>query len=131
FLIAGDTFRAAATEQLKLWGKKLGITVFGLDAKSAPSTVVYEGLVAALEKSMDIVLIDTAGRLHNHVPLMDELKKLKKVIQKVYPPAPQEILLVLDATGGQNALLQAKAFHEVLGLTGVILTKLDGSAKGG
>ncbi len=129
--VAGDTFRAAAIEQLDIWGKRTGIEVIKHKQGSDPAAVVFDGIVAAKARSMDIVLIDTAGRLHTKVNLMDELKKIKRIIEREMPGAPHEILLVLDGTLGQNTISQARQFHEALGITGLALTKLDGTARGG
>ena len=130
-LVAGDTFRAAAIEQLEFWGDKIGAEVIRQQQGSDPSSVVYDAVQSAKSKDTDIVILDTAGRLHTKVNLMDELKKIKRVTEKVYPGAPHEVLLVLDATIGQNALSQAELFNNALGVTGLALTKLDGTAKGG
>jgi len=130
-IVAGDTFRAAAVEQLKVWGDRLGVPVISHDYSSDPGAVVYDAMEAGRARGMDDVIVDTAGRLHTKFNLMEELKKIQRVAQKVDPTAPHEVLLVLDATSGQNALLQARSFREAVGVTGVILTKLDGTAKGG
>ncbi|MDX1764500.1 MAG: signal recognition particle-docking protein FtsY [bacterium] len=130
-LAAGDTFRAAATEQLEIWGKRVGAQVIKHQSGADPSAVVFDALKAADARGSGVVIADTAGRLHTKVNLMEELKKMKRVMAKVMPEAPHEILLVLDATTGQNALSQAKIFHEAVGVTGIALTKLDGTAKGG
>jgi fused signal recognition particle receptor len=130
-LVAADTFRAAAIEQLKIWGQRVNVEVISQKPGADPSSVVYDALDYARPRNFDVVLIDTAGRLHTKVNLMEELKKIKRVISKKIETAPQEILLVLDATTGQNAVSQAKLFHEAVGITGVALTKLDGTAKGG
>ena len=130
-VVAGDTFRAAAREQLNIWSNRANVEIFNSENVKDPSAMAYEGCQQALAKKVDVVLVDTAGRLHTQVHLMEELKKIKRVMQKVIPEAPHESLIVLDANSGQNALLQAKMFHEALGLTGAILTKLDGTAKGG
>ena len=129
-LIAADTFRAGAVEQLKSWAEKIKVDFYGKE-NSDPASVVYDGLNKAKEKNIDVVLIDTAGRLHNKVNLMKELEKINKVISGIIPDAPNETLLVIDATTGQNAVEQAKNFKEIVNLTGIILTKLDGTAKGG
>ena len=129
-LIAADTFRAGAVEQLKSWAEKIKVDFYGKE-NSDPASVVYDGLNKAKEKNTDVVLIDTAGRLHNKVNLMKELEKINKVISGIIPDAPNETLLVIDATTGQNAVEQAKSFKEIVNLTGIILTKLDGTAKGG
>lgn len=130
-LVAADTFRAAAVEQLVLWGEKVGVPVVRQKSGSDPSAVVFDALDAAISRDMDVVLIDTAGRMHTKVNLMEELKKVQRVIQKKMPAAPHETLLVLDATTGQNALSQVRLFNSEMGITGLILTKLDGTAKGG
>jgi len=130
-LAAADTFRAAATPQLVLWGKKSGVDVIAHQDGSDPSAVVFDAIQSAQHRLADFVLVDTAGRLHTKKNLMEELKKMCRVANKVMPGAPQEKLLVLDATNGQNAILQAKMFHEAIGLTGLILTKLDSTSKGG
>ncbi len=130
-IAAGDTFRAAAVEQLKVWGERLGVPVISHDYSADPGAVVFDAMEAGRARGMDDVIIDTAGRLHTKFNLMEELKKIQRVAQKVDPTAPHEVLLVLDATSGQNALLQARSFREAVGITGVILAKLDGTAKGG
>ncbi|MFP4039585.1 MAG: signal recognition particle-docking protein FtsY [Desulfosudaceae bacterium] len=130
-LVAADTFRAAAIEQLDIWGERTGATVIKHKANSDPAAVVFDGLEAARARNIDIVIIDTAGRLHTKTNLMEELKKVKRTITKKIPDAPHEILLVLDATTGQNALSQVRTFSAETGVTGIILTKLDGTAKGG
>ncbi len=130
-LVAGDTFRAAAVEQLERWANRVGVPIIRQQSGADPSAVVFDALDAALARQMDVVLIDTAGRMHTKVNLMEELKKVHRVIQRKMPEAPHEILLVLDATTGQNAVSQARLFQEALGITGLILTKLDGTAKGG
>ena len=130
-LVAADTFRAAAVEQLEIWGKRIGAEVVKQKEGSDPSAVVFDAVSAALSREMDIVMIDTAGRLHTKSNLMDELEKIYRVTGKNLPGAPHEVWLVLDATTGQNAIAQAEIFHRVLGVTGIILTKLDGTAKGG
>ena len=129
--VAGDTFRAAAIEQLEIWGKRTGIDVIKQKQGSDPAAVVFDGIVAAKSRNIDVVLIDTAGRLHTKTNLMDELKKIKRIIQREIPDAPHETLLVLDGTLGQNAIAQARQFHETIGVTGLALTKLDGTARGG
>ncbi|MEW5948379.1 MAG: signal recognition particle-docking protein FtsY [Thermodesulfobacteriota bacterium] len=130
-LVAADTFRAAAIEQLEIWSKRAGTDFIKQKSGSDPSAVVYDALEAAQSRKTDVMIIDTAGRLHTKVNLMEELKKVQRVIQKKMPGAPHEILLVLDATTGQNAISQAKLFDSALGVTGMVLTKLDGTAKGG
>ena len=128
---AGDTFRAAAGTQLEVWADRLGIeTVRGLDGGD-PAAVAYDAATSRKARGADLLLIDTAGRLHNKHNLMEELKKVKRVVDKAYPGEPAEVWLVLDAVTGQNGLQQAKKFHETIGLTGVIVTKLDGTSKGG
>lgn len=128
---AADTFRAAAIEQLQHWGQRLNIPVVAKNIGTDPSAVAYATLTEALQNHKEVVIVDTAGRLHNKQHLMDELSKLRRVMTKVIPEAPHEVLLVLDASTGQNALLQAKAFIEATQVTGLVLTKLDGTAKGG
>jgi len=130
-LAAGDTFRAAAIDQLTLWAERLKIDIVKSKPGSDASAVAFDAITAAKARGADIVLIDTAGRLQNKTDLMKELEKIRRVCQKVVPEAPHETLLVLDATVGQNALDQAKTFHQFTPLTGIVLTKLDGSAKGG
>lgn len=130
-LVAADTFRAAAIEQLQVWGQRIGVDVVHQRAGADPAAVVFDGLAAAKSRDVDVVLIDTAGRLHTKSNLMDELKKVKRVIARELPGAPHEVLLVLDATVGQNAIAQATQFHEAVGVTGIALTKLDGTARGG
>jgi len=130
-LAAADTFRAAAVEQLQVWGERNGVPVIAQHAGADPSAVVYDALVATRARDIDILIADTAGRLHTQSNLMEELKKIKRVLGKLDENAPQETLLVIDAGNGQNALAQARQFHEDVGLTGVCITKLDGSAKGG
>ncbi len=130
-LVAGDTFRAAAVEQLEIWGERVGAQVVKQKSGADPAAVVFDGLAAALARDVDTVYIDTAGRLHTKVNLMEELKKMQRSAAKKFPGAPHQVLLVLDATTGQNALSQARLFHEAVGLTGIVLTKMDGTAKGG
>ena len=130
-MIAGDTFRAGATEQLLEWSKKVGCSFVGDSSLTDPSSVIYNGLEKAINESFDIVLIDTAGRLQNKVNLMNELGKINKTINNFISDAPHETLLVIDATTGQNGINQAKVFNEVTNITGIVLTKLDGTAKGG
>ena len=130
-MIAGDTFRAGAIEQLKEWAERTNSNFFGKDEGSDPSSVIYDGLEKALQDKTDVVLIDTAGRLQNKDNLMRELEKINKVIGKIVPDGPHETLLVIDATTGQNGISQAKAFKEITNITGIVLTKLDGTAKGG
>jgi len=128
---AADTFRAAATEQLEIWAHRVGAQVIKHQQGSDPSAVAYDAIHAARVRSPDLVFIDTAGRLHTQVNLMEELRKIKRIVNREMPEAPHEILLVLDATTGQNAVSQARLFHEALQITGIALTKLDGTAKGG
>ena len=130
-IAAGDTFRAAAVEQLAIWGERIGVPVVRRPDNSDPSAVVYDAMEQAATLGLDTVIVDTAGRLHTKVNLMEELKKIQRVAAKSQPGAPHEVLLVLDATSGRNALEQARVFGEAVGVTGVILTKLDGTAKGG
>jgi fused signal recognition particle receptor len=130
-LAAGDTFRAAAVQQLEVWGKRVGAEVVKGKEGADPGAVAYEATTKAREAGADTLFVDTAGRLHTKVPLMDEIKKVKKTITKAFESAPHETLLVLDATTGQNALNQAQMFKEAIDLTGIVLTKLDGTAKGG
>ncbi len=130
-IAAADTFRAAAIDQLRIWADRAGAEIVTHGERTDPAAVAYDGIEAAIARGTDIVLVDTAGRLHTKVNLMEELKKIKRAISKKLPDAPHEILLVLDATTGQNALSQAKLFHEAIGVTGIALTKLDGTAKGG
>lgn len=128
---AGDTFRAAAGGQLKVWTERAQVEIFSPENVKDPSAVAYEAISLAKTKAYDIVLVDTAGRLHTQVNLMEELKKMKRVMTKVITDAPHETLIVLDGNSGQNALVQAREFHQALGLTGVVLTKMDGTARGG
>jgi fused signal recognition particle receptor len=130
-LAAGDTFRAAAVEQLDIWAQRTGASIIKHQSGSDPAAVAFDAVEAAKSRGSDVVIIDTAGRLHTKSQLMDELKKVDRVIKKAMPDAPHEKLLVIDATTGQNALRQAKVFNEAVGLTGIVLTKLDGTAKGG
>jgi fused signal recognition particle receptor len=130
-LVAADTFRAAAIEQLETWGRRIGVDVIRHQQGADPSAVVFDGLAAAKKRSVDVVLIDTAGRLHTNANLMEELRKIKRILGRELPGAPHEILLTMDSTVGQNALSQARQFHEALGVTGIVLTKLDGTARGG
>ena len=130
-LVAGDTFRAAAVEQLEAWGRRAGAELIKHRAGADPSAVVYDGMQAAKSRGIDVLLIDTAGRLHTKVHLVEELKKIRRVIAREQPGAPHETLLVLDATTGQNGLQQAKIFKEATDIDGIVLTKLDGTAKGG
>ncbi len=128
---AADTFRAAAVEQLELWARRSGADFIKAAAGQDPASVAFDAVVAAQKRGVDVVLVDTAGRLHTKANLMEELKKVKRVLGKALPGSPHEVWLVLDATVGQNGLAQAKVFHHDLGVTGVVLTKLDGTAKGG
>ncbi|MFQ5882702.1 MAG: signal recognition particle-docking protein FtsY [Candidatus Methylomirabilales bacterium] len=130
-LAAADTFRAAAIEQLQIWGRRAGAEVIAHQAGGDPAAVVFDALRAAQARAMDLLLIDTAGRLHTKKNLMEELKKIHRVIARNLPGAPHEILLILDATTGLNAAVQARGFHQAVGVTGLIITKLDGTAKGG
>jgi fused signal recognition particle receptor len=130
-LAAGDTFRAAAVEQLQAWGERNDVSVIAQQSGADPAAVIFDAWDAARARNIDVLLADTAGRLQNQQGLMDELAKVKRVIGRRDESAPQEIMLVLDASQGQNALVQAQKFHEALGLTGITVTKLDGSAKGG
>ncbi|MBR4231281.1 MAG: signal recognition particle-docking protein FtsY [Bacilli bacterium] len=129
-MIAGDTFRAGAVSQLKLWSERVGTDFYGKD-ESDPAGVIFDGLHKAIDNKNDIVLIDTAGRLQNKVNLMAELEKINKVIGRIIPDAPHETLLIIDATTGQNGIMQAKSFKEITNITGIVLTKLDSTAKGG
>jgi fused signal recognition particle receptor len=130
-MAAGDTFRAGAIEQLEVWGERVGVDVIKQSAGSDPAAVMFDAIQAAKSRKADILLCDTAGRLQNKVNLMKELEKVKRVIEREIPGAPHEVLLVLDATTGQNAMIQAKTFKEATNVTGIALTKLDGTAKGG
>ncbi|MCP8970163.1 signal recognition particle-docking protein FtsY [Ectobacillus ponti] len=130
-LAAGDTFRAGAIEQLEVWGERVGVEVIKQGSGSDPAAVMYDAVQAAKARKADILLCDTAGRLQNKVNLMKELEKVKRVIEREIPGAPHEVLLVIDATTGQNGLSQAKTFREATDVTGIVLTKLDGTAKGG
>jgi fused signal recognition particle receptor len=130
-LAAGDTFRAAASEQLSIWGERAGIPVIKHKEGADPGAVAFDAVSAAKARNMDVLIVDTAGRLHTKSNLMEELKKVKRILSRELPGAPHETLLVLDGNTGQNALAQAKMFHEAVGLTGIVLTKLDGTSKGG
>ncbi|MGH7351425.1 MAG: signal recognition particle-docking protein FtsY, partial [Candidatus Methylomirabilales bacterium] len=130
-LAAGDTFRAAAIEQLHIWGKRAGAEVIAHQPGGDPAAVVFDALQAAQARGVDLLLIDTAGRLHTKKNLMEELKKIQRIVAKNLPGAPHETLLILDATTGLNATVQAREFHQAIGITGLILAKLDGTAKGG
>ena len=130
-LAAGDTFRAGAIDQLQVWGDRVGVEVIKQSEGSDPAAVMYDAVRAAKSRGMDVLICDTAGRLQNKVNLMNELQKVHRVIEREVPGAPHEVLLALDATTGQNALIQAQAFKEATNVTGIVLTKLDGTAKGG
>lgn len=130
-LAAADTFRAAAIEQLEIWAKRSGAEIIKHKSGSDPAAVAFDAIEAAKARGVDLVIVDTAGRLHTKGHLMEELKKINRVIKKSMPDAPQEVLLIVDATTGQNALRQAHIFNEAIGITGIALTKLDGTAKGG
>jgi len=130
-LAAADTFRAAAIDQLKVWAERIGVPVISQNPGSDPGAVVYDAIQAATTRGCDVLIVDTAGRLQTKYNLMEELKKISKVIQKFIPKGPHELLIVMDATTGQNALLQARQFAADIGLTGVVITKLDSTAKGG
>jgi len=130
-LAAADTFRAAAIQQLEIWGQRAGVEVIKHQEGADPSAVAFDAIKAAQKRGVEVVIIDTAGRLHTRKNLMEELKKMKRIVAREQPGTPDEVLLVLDATTGQNALAQAKIFHEAIGITGLCLTKLDGTAKGG
>ena len=130
-LVAGDTFRAAAIEQLDVWGQRTGVDIVKHRPGADPSAVVFDGMQAAMSRGVDVLLIDTAGRLHTKIHLIEELKKIRRVISREQPDAPHETLLVLDAITGQNGLQQARVFKEAADITGIVLTKLDGTAKGG
>jgi fused signal recognition particle receptor len=130
-LAAGDTFRAGAIEQLQIWGERVGVDVIQHQAGADPAAVIYDAMQAARARKAEVLLCDTAGRLQNKVNLMEELKKVSRVMQRTIPGAPHEVLLVLDATTGQNALVQAQQFKQAVDVSGIVLTKLDGTAKGG
>jgi len=130
-LAAGDTFRAAAVEQLTMWSERLGCTIVRKESNSDPAAVAFDGVQKAVEIGADYLIVDTAGRLQTQKNLMDELEKIRRVMRKIIPDAPHESLLVLDATTGQNGLSQAKSFSQAIGCTGLILSKLDGTARGG
>jgi fused signal recognition particle receptor len=130
-LVAADTFRAAAIEQLDIWAQRVGVEIVKHRPGADPSAVVFDGMQAAKKRAADVVLIDTAGRLHTKVHLLEELKKIRRVIAREQPDAPHETLLVLDASTGQNGLQQARIFKEATDINGIVLTKLDGTAKGG
>lgn len=131
YLAAADTFRAAAIDQLRIWGERVGVPVISHQPGSDPGAVVYDGFQAARSRNANVLIVDTAGRLHTKFNLMEELKKIKRVLEKQDAAAPHQVLLVLDATTGQNALYQARHFSEAIGVTGIVLAKLDGTAKGG
>jgi fused signal recognition particle receptor len=130
-LAAGDTFRAAAVEQLKIWGERNNVAVIAQDQRADSASVIFDALQAAQARGIDVLLADTAGRLHTQGNLMEELKKVKRVMKKIDSSAPHETMLIIDAGIGQNALVQVKEFHQAIGLTGLTVTKLDGTAKGG
>ena len=130
-LVAGDTFRAAAADQLEIWANRSGVALVRQNEGADPASVVYDGIQSAKAKGSDVIIVDTAGRLHNKQNLMNELGKISRIIQRELPEASREVLLVLDGTTGQNGLIQAKQFKEIAGVTAVALTKLDGTAKGG
>ncbi len=130
-LVAADTFRAAAVSQLKIWGERNNVPVIAHKEGADPSSVAFDAISIALEKDIDVVLVDTAGRLHTQTHLMDELKKIKRVIGKQLKGAPHEVMLVIDATTGQNGISQARLFDAAVDITGITLTKLDGTSKGG
>jgi fused signal recognition particle receptor len=130
-LAAGDTFRAAAREQLEAWAERNGVPIVAQQAGAEPAAVIFDAMNAARARNIDVLIADTAGRLHTQTHLMDELKKVKRVMARLDPAAPHEVLLVLDGTIGQNAVAQAHEFHKGLGVTGLVVTKLDGTAKGG
>ena len=130
-IAAADTFRAAATDQLNIWGERSGAAVIQHADGADPAAVVFDALSAAKARGADVLIVDTAGRLHTKVNLMEELKKIRRVLERGHPGSPHEVLLVLDATAGQNSLVQARFFNKDIGITGIVLTKLDGTAKGG
>jgi fused signal recognition particle receptor len=130
-LVAGDTFRAAAIEQLTVWAERVGADIVKHQHGADPSAVTFDGVQAAIARKADVVIVDTAGRLHVKANLMEEVRKIARTTAKLLPDAPHQVLLVIDATSGQNAIAQARIFNETLGITGVVLTKLDGTAKGG
>jgi len=130
-LAAGDTFRAAAREQLTIWAERNGVPIIAQQSGAEPAAVIFDALQAARARNIDVLIADTAGRLHTQTHLMDELKKVKRVLARLDPGAPHEVLLILDGTIGQNAVAQAAEFHKGLGVTGLVVTKLDGTAKGG
>jgi len=130
-IAAADTFRAAAIDQLVIWGERSGATVIRHSSGADPAAVVYDALAASKARGADVLIVDTAGRLHTKVNLMEELKKIRRILEREHPGSPHEVLLVLDATAGQNSLVQARIFSKDIGITGIVLTKLDGTAKGG
>ena len=130
-MVAGDTFRAAAADQLEIWAGRSGADIVRQHEGADPASVVFDGIQAAKARNVDVILIDTAGRLHNKQNLMNELNKISRIVNRELPDAAQEVLLVLDGTTGQNGLIQAKQFKEIAGVTAIALTKLDGTAKGG
>ncbi len=130
-LVAGDTFRAAAADQLEIWSQRSGAAIVRQHEGADPASVVYDGIQSAKAKGADVIIIDTAGRLHNKTNLMNELNKISRIVERELPEAAKEVLLVLDGTTGQNGLIQAKQFKEIAGVTAIALTKLDGTAKGG
>ena len=130
-LVAGDTFRAAAADQLEIWAERSGASIVRQHEGADPASVVYDGIQSAKAKDADVIIIDTAGRLHNKVNLMNELNKISRIVERELPNASREVLLVLDGTTGQNGLIQAKQFKEIAGVTAMAVTKLDGTAKGG
>ena len=130
-LVAGDTFRAAAADQLEVWANRTGADIVRQHEGADPASVVYDGIQAAKARKSELILIDTAGRLHNKQNLMNELNKISRIVERELPNAAREVLLVLDGTTGQNGLIQAKQFKEIAGVTAIALTKLDGTAKGG
>ena len=130
-LVAGDTFRAAAVEQLQIWGDRIGCDVIKGKPQADPSSIVFEAMDRAIKDDFELVLVDTAGRLHTRIPLMEELKKVRRTLGKRIPSAPHETLLVIDSSMGQNAILQARTFNEAIPVTGIAMTKLDGTSKGG
>ena len=130
-LVAGDTFRAAAADQLEIWAQRTGASIIRQNEGADPASVVFDGIQSAKAKGADVILIDTAGRLHNKTNLMNELNKISRILQRELPDAAKEVLLVLDGTTGQNGLIQAKQFKEIAGVTALAVTKLDGTAKGG
>ena len=130
-LVAADTFRAAAADQLEIWAERSGASIVRQNEGADPASVVYDGIQSARAKAVDVIIIDTAGRLHNKTNLMNELNKISRIVERELPKAAKEVLLVLDGTTGQNGLIQAKQFKEIAGVTAIALTKLDGTAKGG